>query len=93
MVVPAVVVQPIPEKKRLNFSKTSVDLISGSCAGVISTLIAHPLDTVKVRFQLSNSDQLTLRKCFSDIYLHEGARGFFKGVLSPMLGRWPITAM
>ena len=79
--------------KKLNLSKSTVDMLSGSVAGIVSTFVAHPLDTVKVRFQISNSDKLTLRKCMSDIYRHEGVRGFFKGVLSPMLGRWPITAL
>lgn len=82
------------ENKKISLSKTSVDFISGAFAGMVSTFIAHPLDTVKVRFQLaSTSDQITLRNCFSDIYRHEGVRGFFKGVMSPMLGRWPISAM
>ena len=79
--------------KKLNLSKSTVDMLSGSVAGIVATFVAHPLDTVKVRFQISNSDKLTLRKCMSDIYRHEGVRGFFKGVLSPMLGRWPITAL
>ena len=79
--------------KKLNLSKSTVDMLSGSVAGIVATFVVHPLDTVKVRFQISNSDKLTLRKCMSDIYRHEGVRGFFKGVLSPMLGRWPITAL
>lgn len=29
----------------------SMDLISGTTGGIISTLILHPLDLVKVRFQ------------------------------------------
>ena len=79
--------------KKLDLSKSTVDMLSGSVAGIVATFVAHPLDTVKVRFQISNNDKLTLRKCMSDIYRHEGVRGFFKGVLSPMLGRWPITAL
>ena len=78
---------------KLNLSKTTVDMLSGSVAGIVATFVAHPLDTVKVRFQISNNDKLTLRECMSDIYRHEGVRGFFKGVLSPMFGRWPITAL
>jgi len=29
----------------------------------------------------------------ADIYRYEGVRGFFKGVLSPMLGRWPMSSI
>ena len=31
-------------------SKVQIDMISGICAGILATLVAHPLDTVKVRF-------------------------------------------
>ena len=90
---PAPALASMSSNKKLNLSKTTVDMLSGSVAGIVATFVAHPLDTVKVRFQISNNDKLTLRKCMSDIYRHEGVRGFFKGVLSPMLGRWPITAL
>mmetsp|Transcript_3884 Transcript_3884/g.4556 ORF Transcript_3884/g.4556 Transcript_3884/m.4556 type:complete len:190 (+) Transcript_3884:172-741(+) len=68
-------------------------MLSGSCAGIIATFVSHPLDTVKVRFQTSKHDSLTLRHCIKDIYHFEGLRGFFKGVTSPMIGRTPITAI
>ena len=35
---------------RLNLSAHTVDLISGAFAGIITTFVAHPLDTVKIRF-------------------------------------------
>ena len=34
----------------LNLSAHTVDLISGAFAGIITTFVAHPLDTVKIRF-------------------------------------------
>ena len=37
----------------LNLSNTTVDMLSGALTGVIATFVAHPLDTVKVRFQIS----------------------------------------
>lgn len=85
--------------------------MSGSCAGIISTLVAHPLDTVKVRFQTATNGNLKLGNVVKEIYLNEGvssstsansglsfshylqARGFLKGVMSPMLGRAPIIAV
>jgi len=34
-------------------TSTQIDIIAGICAGISSTIIAHPLDTIKVRIQLS----------------------------------------
>lgn len=67
--------------------------MSGICAGMVGTLISHPLDTVKVRIQLSKvGSRLTVRQCLKDIYRVEGATGFFKGVWSPIVARTPISA-
>lgn len=53
-------------------SPTAIDLIAGSCAGMCATFVSHPLDTVKIRYQTSASNSITLRSAVSDIYLHEG---------------------
>ena len=44
---------PAEEKRRLNLAQSTVDMLSGVCAGIVATFVAHPLDTVKVRFQVS----------------------------------------
>eukprot|EP00347_Sterkiella_histriomuscorum_P023306 403335153 len=57
-------------------------------------MISYPLDTVKVRIQLSKkSENVKVVSVVYDIYMREGLRGFFKGVLSPILGRAPISAV
>ena len=38
------------ENGQINLSTHTVDLISGAFAGIITTFVAHPLDTVKIRF-------------------------------------------
>ena len=58
--------------KKPRLSKTAIDMVSGSAAGIVGTFISHPLDTVKVRYQVSRSDNITLRKCISDIYRYGG---------------------
>ena len=79
--------------KPFALSEPKIDMIAGTCAGFVSTIVAHPLDTVKVRFQLATSDQsFTIRSCVTDIYRNEGMNGFFKGVLSPITARVPISA-
>ena len=44
--------QPSADKCPLHglLSQVQIDIMSGICAGMLSTLVAHPLDTVKVRF-------------------------------------------
>ena len=59
----------------------------------MGTLVSYPLDTVKVRFQVSTQgSKLSLFNCVRDIYRFEGFLGFYKGVISPMVGRTPIAA-
>ena len=54
-------------------SPVTIDIVSGICAGITATFVAHPLDTVKVRFQTQLvSDNIAIRQCMSDIYLREG---------------------
>ena len=64
--------QSKPEASRLKLSAGTIDMIAGSCAGIIGTFVSHPLDTVKVRFQTSQSTELTMRRCIRDIYCNEG---------------------
>ena len=47
-------------------------MLSGISTGMVATFVSHPLDTVKVRFQTSNSTEMTLRRCITDVYLREG---------------------
>ena len=56
-------------------SPVTIDIIAGICAGLTATFVAHPLDTVKVRFQtLSASETITIRQCMTDIHRLEGVR-------------------
>lgn len=61
-----------PVSKKLALSKTTVDMMSGSAAGIVGAFMSHPLDTVKVRFQVSRSDKIALGQCIKDIYRLEG---------------------
>jgi len=49
-----------------------VDIIAGQCAGIISNLVSHPLDTIKTRVQLQSSHSINLRHCIREIYMTEG---------------------
>ena len=66
-------------------------MIAGITTGMVSQFIQYPLDTIKVRFQMGQSNNMTLRGTIVSIYTLEGLRGFYKGVLSPLASRIPIS--
>lgn len=67
------------------------DFTAGILANCIGTFIGHPLDTVKVRMQLSNSGS-SMFGLLTRVVKNEGLTGLFKGVGSPLIGQAPISA-
>ena len=61
-----------------------VDLASGTVGGLVSTVVGHPLDTVRVRLQAGNS--LGMVGGFRQTLATEGMKGLYKGVMSPITG-------
>lgn len=67
-------------------------MITG-CAAVI---VGHPLDTVKVNLQTQNSVNPRYRgtlHCLKSLIRHEGIRGVYRGVSSPLAGVAAINAI
>ncbi|MEE6463360.1 hypothetical protein FKM82_005881 [Ascaphus truei] len=67
------------------------NLVAGLSGGVLSTLVLHPLDLVKIRFAVS--DGLDLRPkyngilhCLVTVWQREGLRGLYQGVTPNMWG-------
>ncbi|KAM4705502.1 solute carrier family 25 member 32 [Rhinophrynus dorsalis] len=67
------------------------NLVAGLSGGVISTLVLHPLDLVKIRFAVS--DGLEVRPqyrgifhCLVTVWKREGLRGLYQGVTPNMWG-------
>lgn len=52
--------------------------------------MGHPADTIKLRQQTLNT---TITQTIAKTYKHEGFRGFFKGMLFPLLGTGPLNAI
>ncbi|CAK85201.1 unnamed protein product (macronuclear) [Paramecium tetraurelia] len=70
-----------------NRYQISIDLAAGSISGIANCISSHPLDTVKVRMQMSEDGVVTtLRKIINN----EGVKGFYKGMSFPILSI-PIT--
>jgi len=54
-------------------------------AGLAYILSAHPLDSIKVRMQTDRRGKISLRKIIHETYAHEGFKGFYKGMGSPLI--------
>ncbi|KAJ8005443.1 hypothetical protein DPEC_G00146700 [Dallia pectoralis] len=66
-------------------------LVAGLIGGVVSTLVLHPLDLVKIRFAVS--DGLDVRPkyngvihCMRNVWQQEGVRGLYQGVTPNIWG-------
>ncbi|KAJ2611241.1 mitochondrial ornithine carrier protein [Coemansia sp. RSA 1365] len=69
------------------------DLAYGSLAGMVGKTIEYPFDTVKVRLQTSDSQVFSgTLDCLKQTWQHEGFRGFYRGLTSPLLGAMAETA-
>uniref|UniRef100_A0A7N4V0P8 Solute carrier family 25 member 32 n=1 Tax=Sarcophilus harrisii TaxID=9305 RepID=A0A7N4V0P8_SARHA len=67
------------------------NLVAGVSGGVLSNLVLHPLDLVKIRFAVS--DGLELRPkyngvlhCLTSIWKMDGIRGLYQGVTPNVWG-------
>ena len=76
---------PIPSTNNSLYQIFVNDLICGSFAGLAYILTAHPLDSIKVRMQVERRANVSLRSIVRETYLHEGFRGFYKGMGSPLI--------
>lgn len=81
-------------------SRAWQDLVSGIASGVSIVVAGHPLDTIKVRLQTQpmpkpgEAPQFKgVIDCAAKTIRHEGVRGLFKGMVSPLMGVPPIYAV
>ena len=56
----------------IRFSHVQIDVLSGICAGIVSNIVSHPLDTVKVRMQLGSTESVKIIPTVKTIYHMEG---------------------
>lgn len=69
---------------------------AGGVGGVLTVLVGHPFDTVKVRLQTMSLDKPQYKgtfDCFSKIVRNEGPTGLYKGMGAPITGVAPIFAL
>ncbi|XP_031178733.1 mitochondrial folate transporter/carrier [Sander lucioperca] len=74
------------------FSHVKIEnLVAGLSGGVVSTLVLHPLDLVKIRFAVSDGLELRpkysgILHCMKSVWQQEGLRGLYQGVTPNIWG-------
>lgn len=74
------------------FSHVKIEnLVAGLSGGVVSTLVLHPLDLVKIRFAVSDGLELRpkysgILHCMRSIWHQDGLRGLYQGVTPNIWG-------
>lgn len=69
-----------------------VDVIAGSFGGISGTLVGQPFDVVKVHLQ-SASSSISLGSSIRDTWRQEGVKGFWRGVLPPVIAEGLISTV
>ncbi|XP_051577083.1 solute carrier family 25 member 32b [Myxocyprinus asiaticus] len=74
------------------FSHVRIEnLVAGLSGGVVSTLVLHPLDLVKIRFAVSDGLEVRpkysgILQCMRSVWHQEGLRGLYQGVTPNIWG-------
>jgi len=74
----------------------ALDFGLGCLGGFAGTLVDHPFDTVKVRLQSQDKNNIKYKgtwNCFSQIIKKESMFGLYKGMVSPLYGQIGINAI
>jgi solute carrier family 25 folate transporter 32 len=81
------------ENAILNISKAAKSFVAGSSGGIVSTLILHPLDLLKIRFAVNNGKAIKdrpkyfgIKHAFKTVISQEGFKGLYKGVVPNLVG-------
>ena len=72
--------------------RTAAELLGGTVGGVAQAVSGHPLDTIKVRLQASNTAYAGAVDCARQTLRNEGVRGFFRGLSSPLVSMGILNA-
>ncbi|KAM1163495.1 hypothetical protein FF1_023178 [Malus domestica] len=83
------------EEDKANVS-TATRLVSGGLAGAVAQTVVYPMDLVKTRIQTYTGEGRripSLRTLSRDIWVQEGPRAFYKGVVPSLLGIVPYAGI
>ncbi|KAG8388172.1 hypothetical protein BUALT_Bualt02G0098200 [Buddleja alternifolia] len=71
-------------------------LLAGGLAGAVAQTSIYPMDLVKTRLQTFSCDKgnvPSLGRLSKDIWVHEGARAFYRGLVPSLLGIIPYAGI
>lgn len=71
-------------------------LVAGGCAGAVAQTAIYPMDLVKTRLQTFACEAgkpPTLAALSRDIWIHEGPRAFYRGLVPSLLGMVPYAGI
>ncbi|XP_008801407.1 probable mitochondrial adenine nucleotide transporter BTL1 [Phoenix dactylifera] len=63
----------------------------GAAAGIVSTLICHPLEVIKDRLTVNREVYPSISLAFSKIYKDDGIGGFYAGLSPTLIGMLPYS--
>ncbi|KAJ7962657.1 Mitochondrial carrier protein [Quillaja saponaria] len=77
----------------LNFSLSWISpiAVAGATAGIVSTLLCHPLEVLKDRLTISREAYPSLSIAVSKIYKDGGIGAFYAGILPTLIGMLPYS--
>ncbi|KAI9266133.1 mitochondrial carrier domain-containing protein [Helicostylum pulchrum] len=78
----------VTQEKKPAIPKFAQDLIAGTIGGWAQVVVGHPADTIKVRLQTQPSPPIysSAMDCVRKLIKEEGAKGLYRGVMSPLAG-------
>ena len=71
---------------RMTLKDVAVELVCGTIGGSVGCVFGHPLDVVKHRMQSLDARYTSTLQCVRITMAREGPSGFYKGLLSPLVG-------
>ncbi|KAE9601351.1 putative mitochondrial carrier protein [Lupinus albus] len=75
---------------------TAGRLVAGGMAGAVAQMAIYPMDLIKTRLQTCASDGgrvPKLGRLTKDIWVHEGPRAFYRGLVPSLLGMIPYAGI
>ena len=81
-------VSPAAPPTGIHLSPAAKDIIAGTCAGMMSIIVVHPLDTIRVRLQTTSAARFTgMTDVVRQTLSREGVLGFYKGMATPLVSQ------
>jgi solute carrier family 25 protein 38 len=65
------------------------EFLSGLISSSLAIYLTQPIDTLKIQYQISKTNNNTIKSIIQNIYHKQGLFGFYKGTTS-MLSTYPI---